>query len=246
MLSSAVSPADSSDLETGLSPGVAPPLLFSEDLINRWLEEGERLNQQAAPAEAPRSRLARWRQRAAEIGHPLVERHRLELLVAAGLIPLALLLVTQRGGQRPSTTAAPARVAVASVAALAPRVVRSAKLDAAAPDARPVVHRRKPVAQRPAGPAPTVGRPPAAVVKAPAPTAATAPAKPPAPVVAKAPAKPPAPVVAKAPAPVVAKAPAPTFANAAAKPPALVAKAPALTTAKAAVRPPGSAPPRGR
>ena len=118
MLSSASSATESTDPDTGPGaqdpPGLrAPEPQFSE-LIDGWLAEGDRLNEQATTHDVPpppATRVERWRQRAIELGRTALERHRLELLVAIGLLPLLLFLITQGGGRRRSP--APRAVPVA-------------------------------------------------------------------------------------------------------------------------------------
>jgi len=85
---------------------------FSE-LISRWLDEGDRLDESAAatatvaPAgtEGPLRAFFRRLQ-------PAIDRHRLFLLAGVGLLPLLLFLVTQRG--------APGSPVVASMTSVAP------------------------------------------------------------------------------------------------------------------------------
>jgi len=74
---------------------------FSE-LISGWLDEGDRLSESAAAAPVPPAAESR-------LGHavrylqPVIQRHRLSVLVGLGLLPLALLLGTRGGGQVPIT-----------------------------------------------------------------------------------------------------------------------------------------------
>ncbi|HVY38912.1 MAG TPA: hypothetical protein VHM31_13300 [Polyangia bacterium] len=97
-----------------------PPVVFSE-LIDRWLREGERLHEAAPPddgsaAAGSDAGLARdsWRTRTAELWRTILERHRLEALVALGLLPLMLFLALQghAAGHSPPAGAQPAVRAV--------------------------------------------------------------------------------------------------------------------------------------
>jgi hypothetical protein len=83
----------------------ATQFVFSE-LIDGWLREGERLHELAPqsgqgvedsePAgTGAASPLDGWRARTAELWRTILERHRLEALVAVGLLPLMLFLVLQ-------------------------------------------------------------------------------------------------------------------------------------------------------
>ncbi|HXU63218.1 MAG TPA: hypothetical protein VN962_16050, partial [Polyangia bacterium] len=147
-----------------------PPEPQFSDLIDRWLQEGDRLNEQAAAAPAPAApatELERWRHRALELGRTVLERHRLELLVAVGLLPLMLFLITQGGGHRapavarrvpaaaPRPTgapippvprlAAPAPTPPAATALLSEGLLRQCTTGPrAAPPRRSAVHRHKP------------------------------------------------------------------------------------------------------
>lgn len=164
MLSSDPAPNDSTARDTGPlgGPADAPAPQFSE-LIDRWLQEGDRLDREAAPdgvpPALPATRWRRWVQRAREIAVPIVERHRLEVLVAAGLLPLMLALLAQGGAHHPAAPrAAPVPVSVASLTAtpiataappLSPRVLRPApQVVAPAPVHHPIAHRHKAVVRR--------------------------------------------------------------------------------------------------
>ncbi|HVT06995.1 MAG TPA: hypothetical protein VHO67_06040 [Polyangia bacterium] len=81
----------------------APPQVVFSELIDRWLREGERLHE-TAPANDDEGGTAAshagpppdsWRARTAELWRTILERHRLEALVAVGLLPLMLFLVLQ-------------------------------------------------------------------------------------------------------------------------------------------------------
>jgi len=139
VLSSASSATESADLDTAPGAQDPPPpseprvseLQFSEpqlserqlsELIDRWLQEGDRLNDQAAATEAavaPARRLRPWQQRALDLGRMVLERHRLELLVAIGLLPLMLFLIARPGHH-------PAPAAARHVPAAVPRPSRAA------------------------------------------------------------------------------------------------------------------------
>ena len=103
------------DRETALTEDVVVPP-FSE-LISRWLDEGERLSEAmsaskvaaASTAETP-FRRALLRLRGG------VERHRLAVLVCAGLLPFALFLAAQHSTRR----GAPIAVVSPSASSLAP------------------------------------------------------------------------------------------------------------------------------
>ncbi len=127
-----------------------PP--FSE-LISVWLDEGERLSASAAaaPASGPgtESRLRHVVQRL----RPVIERHRLFVLVGIGLLPLALILAAHGGAPVPaapaSTIAAAPPVAASpsvqspppSSAPLQSAPVRAALASAGSPHAKPEPHR---------------------------------------------------------------------------------------------------------
>ena len=95
-------------------------VVFSE-LIDRWLRDGERLHEAASEAEGtdltrggPVASSDGWRARTAELWRTILERHRLEALVAVGLLPLMLFLVLQ-GHAAGHPQAAPAPAAVRAV-----------------------------------------------------------------------------------------------------------------------------------
>jgi len=83
----------------------ANQVLFSE-MIDEWLRAGERLSDPSPPdgTESPQDRVTAatgsgstvmldgWRSRAGELWRAIIERHRLEALVAVGLVPLMLWL----------------------------------------------------------------------------------------------------------------------------------------------------------
>jgi len=129
--------ADSSataDLAASDAPSSQP--IFS-DLIDRWLREGDRLHEAvgpsepgAAPVDSPtqldrqlENKFHEWKARARELLGVVIERHRLELLVAIGLVPLGLFLLVSGHAPdaKPRTVAAPA----APQAAPAPRLAVS-------------------------------------------------------------------------------------------------------------------------
>jgi len=105
---------------------------FSE-LISRWLDEGDRLDESAAASakmapsrtEGPLRAFFRRLQ-------PGIDRYRLFVLAGVGLLPLALFLATQRG--------APASPVVASMTSVAP-VAPAAPMAPRAP-ARPAPARK--------------------------------------------------------------------------------------------------------
>lgn len=78
---------------------------FSE-LISRWLDEGDRLNESVAVAgTAPASRIdGRLRQTLSRL-RELADRHRLFVLAGVGLVPLVLLLATHRVAPAPTIAA---------------------------------------------------------------------------------------------------------------------------------------------
>jgi hypothetical protein len=91
-----------------------PQFVFSE-LIDGWLREGERLHERSpeggdeagalAAAAAPEVQDG-WRARTTELWRTILERHRLEALVAVGLLPLMLFLLMQghaAGHPQPTT-----------------------------------------------------------------------------------------------------------------------------------------------
>jgi len=124
---------------------------FSE-LISRWLDEGDRLDEGAAAsatvaparAEGPLRGFFRRLQ-------PAIDRHRLLVLAGVGLLPLVLFLVTQRGASVSPVVAS--MTSVAPVAPVAPaHPARAHKLVMPAlnvdslqqPERRPVKRRRRP------------------------------------------------------------------------------------------------------
>jgi hypothetical protein len=177
VLSSASSLSESTDstgLDTAPAASQAPPEPEQQlsELIDRWLQEGDRLNDQAATADLPAPPLSRrddWRERALELGRTVLDRHRLELLVGVGLLPLMLFLIAQPGRHHQAPPAPPARVAVARPAphpAPAPakpillsegllrQCTAGPPLRTPAPARQPVAHRHKPAARRTAHAAP--------------------------------------------------------------------------------------------
>jgi hypothetical protein len=130
------------------------------DLIDRWLREGERLQESAGapeaghPGDSPtqvdgwqENRQEQWKARARELVGLAFGRHRLEVLVGIGMIPLALFLLV-------AGHAAPQAAATRAVAAPTPAV-------AARPaPPRPLALLSEPpvtvLAPRPAAPAPAV------------------------------------------------------------------------------------------
>jgi hypothetical protein len=127
---------------------------FSE-LISRWLEEGDRLDESAAATatvapsrtEGPLRAFFRRLQ-------PGIDRYRLFVLAGVGLLPLVLFLVTQRGAPvsavvasmtpvAPSTPVAP--VAPAGLAPAWKLVMPALNVDAVQqPGRRPAKRRRRP------------------------------------------------------------------------------------------------------
>ncbi len=79
-------------------------------LISDWLDEGDRLSASAAAAPAPASATESRLRHVIRRLSPVIERHRLSVLVGMGLLPLALVLCLHR--------AAPASIALSSAAAL--------------------------------------------------------------------------------------------------------------------------------
>lgn len=90
----------------------APAQVVFSELIDRWLREGERLHEAASnDGSVAAGRDADpvpdgWRARTAELWRTILERHRLEALVAVGLLPLMLFLVLQghAAGHSPPAT----------------------------------------------------------------------------------------------------------------------------------------------
>ena len=72
---------------------------FSE-LISGWLDEGDRLSESAAAGPVPPAAESRF-DHALRYLKPVIQRYRLSVLVGLGLLPLALILGTHRGGQAP-------------------------------------------------------------------------------------------------------------------------------------------------
>ena len=133
-----------------------PP--FSE-LISVWLDEGERLSASAAAAPAsrpgPESRLRHVVQRL----RPVIERHRLFVLVGIGLLPLALILSAHRGAPvpaAPASTIAAAPPVAASPRVQSPRSVQRPSAERAGPGGA----RQRRVPPRKAGAAPAPSSPP--------------------------------------------------------------------------------------
>ncbi|MFL5306170.1 MAG: hypothetical protein ACJ8F1_13210 [Polyangia bacterium] len=101
--------------ETALpATDAAPPRVVFSELIDGWLREGERLHEKAAEGDPQfagavvSSPAEGWRARTAELWRTILERHRLEALVALGLLPLMLFLVLQghaAGHPRPAVRA---------------------------------------------------------------------------------------------------------------------------------------------
>jgi hypothetical protein len=85
------------------------------DLISLWLDEGERLSASAAAAPAPKLATESRVRQVVEYLRPVMERHRLGVLVGIGLLPLVLILCIYRGA--PAQAAASTLVAPPPVAA---------------------------------------------------------------------------------------------------------------------------------
>jgi hypothetical protein len=98
------------------------------ELIGLWLDEGERLSASAAAAPAPNpGSESRFRQVLQHL-RPVIERHRLFVLVGLGLLPLALILCLHRG--------APAQAAASMIAAPPPVAAPPSAQSAAPSSAR--------------------------------------------------------------------------------------------------------------
>jgi len=176
---------------TGSDAPAAQGPLFS-DLIDHWLREGDRLQELAGEPEGgtlPQrpTRLDGWKARARELLGAAIVRHRLEVLIGIGLVPLGLFLLVAGHAAPPArpqvATAlpAPAPAPPAPAVLLGPRVSPPARHRILA---APAVVQAKPVAVRPKQP-PATKRAPAHPVQV---VTRTAPARPVAP-----PAKPAAP-----------------------------------------------------
>lgn len=104
---------------------------FSE-LISRWLDEGDRLNEKVAvAATVPASRIdGRLRQTLSRL-RELADRYRLFVLAGVGLLPMALLVATHRVAPAPAIVAsmvsviptAPTAPTAASPAPSLPRAI---------------------------------------------------------------------------------------------------------------------------
>lgn len=110
-----------------VSEGVAEAP-FSE-LISRWLDEGDRLNENVAVAgTVPASRIdGRLRQTLSRL-RELADRYRLFVLAGVGLLPLALLVATHRVAPAPAIAASmvsviPTAPTAASPAPSPPRAI---------------------------------------------------------------------------------------------------------------------------
>jgi hypothetical protein len=90
---------------------------FSE-LISGWLDEGDRLSESAAAAPVPPATDSRLGRAVRDL-RPVLQRHRLSVLVGLGLLPLVLVLGTHRGGPAPIAVA-PAAVIPALLAPVVP------------------------------------------------------------------------------------------------------------------------------
>jgi len=141
-----------------ISEGVAEAP-FSE-LISRWLDEGDRLNESAAATgSVPASRIdGRLLQTLSGL-RELADRHRLFVLAGVGLLPLALLVATHRAAPAPAVAAsmvsviptaptatrpAPSPLRAIRASPPPPRAVPALRVASAAPPApRPVKHRRR-------------------------------------------------------------------------------------------------------
>ena len=98
------------------------------ELISHWLDEGDRLSASAAeiaaPAPPPESRLRRVFQRL----QPVVARHRLFVFAGIGLLPLVLILSTQRRAPaQPPAATVPLTLPVAAPAISETRPAPSAR-----------------------------------------------------------------------------------------------------------------------
>src|SRR3954462_13536224 len=76
------------------------------DLISHWLDEGDRLSASAADVPAPSFATERRPRHAPRRLQPVFARHRLFVFVGVGLLPLALILCTNRSSpaQPPAAT----------------------------------------------------------------------------------------------------------------------------------------------
>jgi hypothetical protein len=186
-------PADVAATEHAGSGLSSSEPVFSE-LIDRWLRDGERLHEVAgapdptAPGDSP-TQLDGWKVRARELVGTVIERHRLELLVGIGLVPLALfLLVTGHSARenappravaaQATRPAAPPRPAAAQATRPAPARPRTVLAE---PPVTVVAPRAKPApapAPAHAKPVTIAKRPPARPAQLGAPTSRPAPAAP--------------------------------------------------------------------
>jgi hypothetical protein len=119
-----LSEGQTADLSTADHVSSSADPVFS-DLIDRWLREGDRLEELAGPpagthpGDSP-TQLDGWKLWARNLLGTVIERHRLEVLVGIGLIPLALFLIVAHHAAPPST---PARTVAALAPAARPRAV---------------------------------------------------------------------------------------------------------------------------
>ncbi len=108
-------------------PGLSSAEPVFSDLIDRWLNEGDRLNEAAgtadpsAPGDSP-TQLDGWKWRARELVGAAMGRYRLPTLVGIGLVPLALMLLVAGRGE-PRVSPPPVQAAQAAPAAPPPRAV---------------------------------------------------------------------------------------------------------------------------
>jgi len=110
-----LSEGQTADLATADHVSSSAEPVFS-DLIDRWLREGDRLHQSAgapasglpgdSPTQVPDLQET-WKTRARELVGAALGRHRLEVLVGIGLVPLALFLMIA-GHTAPPAAPAPA------------------------------------------------------------------------------------------------------------------------------------------
>jgi len=97
---------------------LVPP--FSE-LISRWLDEGERLSEAMSASKVAAASMAETPFRRALLGlRGGVERHRLAVLVCAGLLPFALFLATQHSTRHSTQLGAPIPVVSPSASSPVP------------------------------------------------------------------------------------------------------------------------------
>ena len=126
---------------------------FSE-LISQWLDEGDRLDEDVAASASVTASGSDgpWRRSLSRL-REIAARHRLFVLAGVGLLPLALLVATQRVAPPPAiaasvvsvvSTAPPPKPTAASHAPSPPSAIPAARVAVVKPpDRRPAKHRRR-------------------------------------------------------------------------------------------------------